>query len=126
MIAKACSPQLCATTGDVIFAVFNTSRIIGLDAVPGLLLLAKKNIYIVDHFFQTANGELVDAWDSPEEVSSVPVIKQQGSLTPAVLRRNGINTFKPWLSWPVASPVPTHSMPKLNRVDAVGAGTGLM
>ena len=34
----------------------------------GLLLLAKKNVYIIDAFFQKQNGELVDAWDAPAEV----------------------------------------------------------
>ncbi|KAM0748128.1 beach-domain-containing protein [Meredithblackwellia eburnea MCA 4105] len=51
--------------GDVIKSVFNINRIVGLDACSGLLLLAKKNVYIVDNFFQKANGELVDAWDAP-------------------------------------------------------------
>lgn len=35
----------------------------------GLLLLAKKNVYIIDGFFQTSTGELVDAADAPPEVS---------------------------------------------------------
>ncbi|KAL8292462.1 hypothetical protein RQP46_001074 [Phenoliferia psychrophenolica] len=51
--------------GDVIKSVFNVNRIVGLDACPGLLLLAKKNVYIIDSFFQQANGTLVDAWDAP-------------------------------------------------------------
>ena len=34
----------------------------------GLLLLAEKNIYLVDGFFQKASGEVVDAADAPEEV----------------------------------------------------------
>ena len=31
------------------------------------MLLAKKNIYLVDNFFQQANGDLVNAWDAPAE-----------------------------------------------------------
>ncbi|SGY50147.1 BQ5605_C001g00859 [Microbotryum silenes-dioicae] len=54
-------------SGDVIESVFNINRIVGLDAVAGLLLLAKKNVYIIDGFFQTSSGDLVDAWEAPEE-----------------------------------------------------------
>lgn len=76
--------------GDVIVAVFNVYRIVGLDAcgtdlyvlvswrltdaiwwIAGLLLLATKNIYLVDGFFQKASGEVVDASDAPEEVSDL-------------------------------------------------------
>ncbi|KAK4701644.1 hypothetical protein P7C70_g4583, partial [Phenoliferia sp. Uapishka_3] len=53
--------------GDVIKSVFNVNRIVGLDACAGLLLLAKKNVYVIDNFFQKANGDLVDAWDAPAE-----------------------------------------------------------
>ncbi|KAK4047592.1 beige protein-like 1 [Microbotryomycetes sp. JL221] len=54
-------------TGDVIESVFNVSRIVGMDAIAGLLLLAKKNVYIIDGFFQTSSGEIVNAWDAPSE-----------------------------------------------------------
>ncbi|SCV71197.1 BQ2448_2785 [Microbotryum intermedium] len=54
-------------SGDVIESVFNINRIVGLDAVAGHLLLAKKNVYIIDGFFQTSSGDLVDAWEAPEE-----------------------------------------------------------
>ncbi|KAK4047538.1 beige protein-like 1 [Microbotryomycetes sp. JL201] len=56
--------------GDVIEAAFNVSRIVGMDAIAGLLLLAKKNVYIIDGFFQTTSGEIVNAWDAPDEASS--------------------------------------------------------
>ncbi|KAM0788066.1 hypothetical protein ACM66B_001237 [Microbotryomycetes sp. NB124-2] len=53
--------------GDVIEAAFNVSRIVGMDAIAGLLLLAKRNVYIIDGFFQTSSGEIVNAWDASEE-----------------------------------------------------------
>lgn len=71
--------------GDVIEAVYNANRIDGLDAfrkspcslsrhlrayrvvIACLLLFAKRNIYLVDGYFQRENGELVNAQDAPPE-----------------------------------------------------------
>lgn len=83
----------------MIETVFNASRIVGLDAccelpfpsrgealltqrtlIAGLLLLAKKNLYIIDSFFQTSTGELVDAWDAPAEVRCGPPCAFNASL----------------------------------------------
>lgn len=48
--------------------------------IAGLLLLAKKNLYIIDSFFQTSTGELVDAWDAPAEVRCGPLCAFDASL----------------------------------------------
>jgi hypothetical protein len=42
--------------GDQVQNVCNMSRIIGLEAVEGLLILGKDCIYILDNFFQRADG----------------------------------------------------------------------
>ncbi|KAG0176918.1 hypothetical protein DFQ29_005470 [Apophysomyces sp. BC1021] len=53
--------------GDMVLEVYNTSRIAGLDAREGLLLLCKNNIYLIDNFFQRNDGEVVEIWDVPKE-----------------------------------------------------------
>ncbi|KAJ5176906.1 uncharacterized protein N7482_002783 [Penicillium canariense] len=53
--------------GDQVQNVCNMSRIIGLEAVEGLLILGKDCIYILDNFFQRADGEIVNVWQAPAE-----------------------------------------------------------
>lgn len=54
--------------GDQVQNVCNMSRIIGLEAVEGLLILGKDCIYILDNFFQRADGEIVNVWQAlPDE-----------------------------------------------------------
>ncbi|ORX58974.1 hypothetical protein DM01DRAFT_1301754 [Hesseltinella vesiculosa] len=52
--------------GDMVIEVYNVSQIEGLDAREGLLLLCKQHIYLIDNFFQRANGEVVEIWDVPK------------------------------------------------------------
>ncbi|CAG8433004.1 6306_t:CDS:10 [Ambispora gerdemannii] len=51
--------------GDTVLEIFNISRIMGLDACEGLLLLCKQNLYLLDNYFQRSDGEIVDIWDAP-------------------------------------------------------------
>ncbi|THC95250.1 hypothetical protein EYZ11_005289 [Aspergillus tanneri] len=53
--------------GDQVDSVCNMSRIIGLEACEGLLILGKDNIYILDNFFQRLDGEIVNVWQAPAE-----------------------------------------------------------
>ena len=53
--------------GDQVQNVCNTSRIIGLEACEGLLILGKDRIYVLDNFFQKADGEIVNVWQAPSE-----------------------------------------------------------
>ncbi|KAJ5586270.1 hypothetical protein N7450_006057 [Penicillium hetheringtonii] len=53
--------------GDQVQNVCNMSRIIGLEAIEGLLILGKDCIYILDNFFQRADGEIVNVWQAPSE-----------------------------------------------------------
>ncbi|CAH7677268.1 hypothetical protein PPACK8108_LOCUS12399 [Phakopsora pachyrhizi] len=54
-------------TNDVVQAVWNVEQVIGLDTCPGLFLMAKNNIYIIDGFFQKPDGEIVNSWDAWED-----------------------------------------------------------
>ncbi|KAI8342552.1 hypothetical protein BC941DRAFT_345396 [Chlamydoabsidia padenii] len=53
--------------GDMVLDVYNVSQIEGLDAREGLLLICKHHIYLVDNFFQRADGEVVEIWDVPKQ-----------------------------------------------------------
>ncbi|KAI0191931.1 beige/BEACH domain-containing protein [Astrocystis sublimbata] len=51
--------------GDVVQQVYNISRIIGLDACEGILLVGRNALYIMDNFFQCADGEIANVWEAP-------------------------------------------------------------
>lgn len=65
-IAKTLSP------GDVVEEAHNIVRIVGVDACPGLLILGKKNLYLVDGLVQTPDGEVIDAKDAPRDALTIP------------------------------------------------------
>ncbi|RYP22664.1 hypothetical protein DL765_001514 [Monosporascus sp. GIB2] len=54
-------------SGDTVQQVYNISRIIGLDACEGILIVGKIALYIMDNFFQCADGEIVNVWEAPVE-----------------------------------------------------------
>ncbi|KAF6829390.1 beige beach domain-containing protein [Colletotrichum musicola] len=53
--------------GDQVQAVYNVSRIVGLEACEGILIIGKEALYIMDNVFQCASGEIVNAWQAPPE-----------------------------------------------------------
>jgi hypothetical protein len=53
--------------GDVVQQVFNIARIEGLEALEGLLIVGKQCLYLIDHYFQRADGEVVGVWQAPAE-----------------------------------------------------------
>lgn len=53
--------------GDAVQQVYNVSRIIGLDACEGILLIGRNALYIMDNFFQCADGEIVSVWEAPAQ-----------------------------------------------------------
>jgi hypothetical protein len=53
--------------GDQVQNVFNISRIIGLEACEGLLIIGKDSLYLMDNFFQRSDGEIVNVWQAPAE-----------------------------------------------------------
>lgn len=52
--------------GDQVKQVANISRIAGLEAIEGLLILGKDYLYLIDNFFQRADGEIVNVWQAPQ------------------------------------------------------------
>ncbi|KAI9772725.1 MAG: hypothetical protein M1840_000320 [Geoglossum simile] len=53
--------------GDQVQHVYNVSRIVGLEACEGLLILGKDSLYLMDNFFQRSDGEIVNVWQAPRE-----------------------------------------------------------
>ncbi|KAH0538184.1 hypothetical protein FGG08_005200 [Glutinoglossum americanum] len=53
--------------GDQVQHVYNVSRIVGLEACEGLLILGKVSLYLMDNFFQRSDGEIVNVWQAPRE-----------------------------------------------------------
>lgn len=53
--------------GDSVQNVFNISRIIGLDASEGILIIGKEALYLMDGLFQSADGEIINVWQAPPE-----------------------------------------------------------
>jgi beige protein homolog 1 len=53
--------------GDQVQHVTNISRIVGLEACEGLLILGKDSLYLLDNFFQRADGEIVNVWQAPQD-----------------------------------------------------------
>ena len=53
--------------GDQIQHVYNVSRIVGLEACEGLLVLGKDCLYLMDDFFQRSDGEIVGVSQAPKD-----------------------------------------------------------
>ncbi|CAK7234463.1 Beige protein-like 1 [Sporothrix bragantina] len=53
--------------GDIVQNVYNVSRIIGLDACEGILIVGKDALYLMDNVFQCRDGEIVNAWQAPAD-----------------------------------------------------------
>jgi len=53
--------------GDMVQQLYNISRIVGLEACEGLLVIGKKCLYLQDNFFQRSDGEIISASQAPED-----------------------------------------------------------
>ncbi|KAK5719498.1 beige protein-like 1 [Elasticomyces elasticus] len=53
--------------GDMVQQLYNISRIVGLEACEGLLVVGKKSVYLQDNYFQRSDGEIVSASQAPED-----------------------------------------------------------
>lgn len=85
--------------GDIVVDVFNVSRIEGLDACEGLLLLCKNNIYLIDNFFQTSDGEVVEIWDVPQEDRDqylVLLAQAAGVITEHIHKLDELHRCRKW------------------------------
>lgn len=53
--------------GDQVQQVFNISRIIGLEACEGILIVGKDHLYLMDNVFQRNDGEIVNVLQAPSD-----------------------------------------------------------
>ncbi|KFA60535.1 hypothetical protein S40285_07586 [Stachybotrys chlorohalonatus IBT 40285] len=53
--------------GDQVQAAFNISRITGLEACEGILIVGRDALYMMDNLFQCANSDIVNVWQAPAE-----------------------------------------------------------
>ncbi|KAI0019945.1 hypothetical protein F4780DRAFT_403961 [Xylariomycetidae sp. FL0641] len=53
--------------GDTVQQVYNISRIVGLEACEGILLIGKHALYLMDSYLQCSDGEIVNVWEAPAE-----------------------------------------------------------
>lgn len=58
--------------GDVVEEAHNIVRIVGVDALPGLLILGTRNLYLIDGLVKTSDGKVVEADQAPRDVLSIP------------------------------------------------------
>ncbi|KAG8936117.1 hypothetical protein FRC02_004435 [Tulasnella sp. 418] len=58
--------------GDSIEDINTVTRIVGVDASPGLLILGKTHIYIIEGLVEGQDGEILNMRDAPKDVLSVP------------------------------------------------------
>ncbi|CCA74831.1 related to WD repeat and FYVE domain-containing protein 3 [Serendipita indica DSM 11827] len=58
--------------GDVIQDVRNVTRVTGVDASPGLLILGKTHLYMLDGLLVQEDGEIIEAQDAPKDILLVP------------------------------------------------------
>ncbi|KAF8635320.1 hypothetical protein AX17_003946 [Amanita inopinata Kibby_2008] len=57
---------------DVIEAVQTVARIAGVDSSPGLLIIGKTHIYMLDGLVENDEGEVIDAHEAPKRLFFVP------------------------------------------------------
>ncbi|TFK65264.1 beach-domain-containing protein [Pluteus cervinus] len=58
--------------GDVIDAVTTVARMAGVDSSPGLLIIGRSHLYMLDGLVENDDGEVVDAHDAPKRLFFVP------------------------------------------------------
>ncbi|KAF8885379.1 hypothetical protein CPB84DRAFT_1837906 [Gymnopilus junonius] len=80
--------------GDVIEAVATVARIDGVDSSPGLLILGRTHIYMLDGVVENEEGEVIDAHDAPKRLLFIP-----GSI----VELNGPQKAQRWAHAQIAS-----------------------
>ncbi|KAK7049866.1 Beige protein-like 1 [Paramarasmius palmivorus] len=58
--------------GDVIEAVGTVARIAGVDSSPGLLIIGRTHVYMLDGLVESEEGEVIDAHEAPKSLFFVP------------------------------------------------------
>lgn len=56
----------------MIEAVTTVARVAGVDSSPGLLIIGRTHLYMLDGLVENEDGEVVDAHDAPKMLFFVP------------------------------------------------------
>ncbi|KAM5487377.1 Beige protein-like 1 [Microsporum audouinii] len=83
--------------GDQVQYVCNISRIIGLEACEGLLILGKTNLYIMDNFFQRSDCEIVHVSQVHPEERDPYVRVISGRESDDRKHNNGAHRSRSWI-----------------------------
>ncbi|KAF1816742.1 beach-domain-containing protein [Eremomyces bilateralis CBS 781.70] len=87
------------TPGDSIQHVCNVSRIVGLEAREGLLIIGSTTLYLLDNYFHRSDGEVVSVGQAPQEERDPYlqiILGQEKKRT----RSNVVDQTKRHWSWP--------------------------
>lgn len=84
--------------GDQVEHVLNVSRIIGLEACEGLLILGKGFLYLLDDLFQRSDGEIVNVWQAPQSERD-PYLQMISGRETSDRRPSSVNTNHETRSW---------------------------
>lgn len=55
--------------------MYNISRISGLSAIEGLLILGRHKIYLIDGYFNRKDNEICDVWDESVQAERDPILQ---------------------------------------------------
>ncbi|QRW11722.1 beige protein [Ceratobasidium sp. AG-Ba] len=58
--------------GDVVDEVQNITRVLGVDAWPGLIIMGKTHLYLIDGLYQNQQGDIVAAIEAPKDAFLIP------------------------------------------------------
>lgn len=82
--------------GDEVQLIFNISRIMGLEACEGLLIVGMDHIYILDNFFYRPDGEIVNVWQASHEERDPYVRMISGRESDDRRANNGEHETRSW------------------------------
>lgn len=83
---------------DQVEHVHNVSRVIGLEACEGLLILGKDYLYLLDNLFQRSDGEIVNAAQAPPEERD-PYLQMISGREAGDQGSSSVNTSHETRSW---------------------------
>ncbi|KAF2104564.1 beach-domain-containing protein [Rhizodiscina lignyota] len=76
---------------DTILSVCNVARIVGLEAIEGLLVVGKNHLYMLDDFFERSDREVVRSWQAPPEERD-PYLRMISGHQQSTARRQSAGT----------------------------------
>ncbi|KAK8008829.1 hypothetical protein PG991_011380 [Apiospora marii] len=85
-------------SGDLVQQVYNISRIVGLEVCEGILLVGKNALYIMDNYFQSTEGEIVNIWEAApgDRDPFVQIITNDKTNTKGFSSRRGAQDSRSW------------------------------